>query len=123
MLTAEHGEFEVLIGVESAPPVRLHLSVKQLILDGSRWEADLGELAQDGYSLNSSWQCADAFRPGVQVHMDPEGWLVWSVLHEPQQVVDVARRLCLPDLETTNAVKRLHRDRLLVQVSETSKLT
>jgi hypothetical protein len=113
ILTAETGEFDVTVKPGATSPVALNLSVQQLILDGSRWEADVGELAQDGYRLNSTWQRRHVERALERVDLSQSAWLTWAALNIPSTIRDLGRRLCVPDIEAARAVKLLHLQRLI----------
>lgn len=104
-LTRESGTFEAV--VERAPfcPLAISMSVQQLILDGSRWAAEMSEHRQDGFYLESQMQRSD--------NVPAEGavgsleWLVWSVLDTPQKISRIAERVGLPDLDTLSTVRKL----------------
>ncbi|CAN5147623.1 hypothetical protein BH23CHL1_BH23CHL1_07430 [soil metagenome] len=105
LLTLEHGSFDVR--VERIPPCPLTVSipVQQLVLDGSRWEAEMTEYRLDGYDTTTLWSRAP--RPDPIISMSSIDWLIWAILEEQLIIGDVARRLCIPDLDATAAVRRL----------------
>ena len=107
LLTTDAGEFEVTIESGATPPVALSMSVQQLILDGSRWEAEVGELAQDGYRLNGAWRRCQVQPELGPVELGQGEWLTWAALHVPGTIREIGRRLCMPDLQAADAVKRL----------------
>lgn len=113
VLNIEHGDFEIAITSMPSVPVRVDVSVQQLVLDGSRWEADMTELTQAGYGIESSWQRRTPAAGSLRRELSQLDWLVWSMLREPMTVGEVARRICTPDLDTCHSVRRLHSDSLL----------
>ncbi|MFW6074436.1 MAG: hypothetical protein ACOC9Y_02505, partial [Chloroflexota bacterium] len=118
-LSSEDGEFHVEVGRETTPPdVRMDLSVQQLILDGSRWEADINELAQEGYSPESSWKRYGSLPANPNVELSPLDWLIWAELQMPKPVREVAALLCYPELETIDAVKSLYLKRVIDRAAD-----
>ena len=107
LLNREKGEFEVTIGRRPPPPLRMSLSTQQIILDASRWEAETEALTEEGYRSASTWR-RSAAPSDHNGHFTSTQWLVWAIASEPTSIGEVARRLCLPELATTTAVKRLH---------------
>lgn len=105
LLTAESGTFD--ISVERIPycPLAVTVSVQQLVLDGSRWEAEMAEHRQDGFGLQSIWKRASAFPASIE--MTSIEWLTWAILTESRSIQDAARRLCVPDIDVTAAVREL----------------
>lgn len=112
LLTSEQGSFDVRI--ERIPPCPLALSilVQQLVLDGSRWEAEMAEHRMDGFGTATIWARLNAPVPSFK--MSSVEWLTWAVLNEQRSIGDVARRLCVPDLHTAAAVRRLQANGVLV---------
>lgn len=104
-LTRDQGTFEVV--VERAPfcPLVVSLSVQQLILDGSRWEAEMSEHRQDGFYLESQFLRSDDIP--ISSAVSSLEWLIWCALDEPQKVARVAERVGLPDLDTLSTVRKL----------------
>jgi hypothetical protein len=110
VLNLEQGEFDVVVGRCPPAPVRLSLSVQQLILEGSRWEAEIEDLEREGFHLASVWRRGDVGHLTSGIRMANVDWLVWSALEQPASIADVARRACLPDLLTTTSIKRMSGD-------------
>jgi hypothetical protein len=113
VLTLEHGAFEVSAALSDPPPVGLSLSVQELILDGSRWEADMQELADDGFSIAGTWRRAarDPNLPGVE--LNSATWLIWAALGRPERIGAIADRVAMPDLDAVRAIKALHQSGLV----------
>lgn len=112
MLTQGNGSFQ--ISVERVPfcPLTVNIPVQQLVLDGSRWEAEMNEHRHDGFGLTSVWA-----RSGNELEggsLSTVEWLVWAILGEPQSISAISSRVCIPDLEATSAVRRLAEHRLLM---------
>jgi hypothetical protein len=107
LLNREQGEFEVTIGRCPPPPLRMSTSIQQIILDATRCEAETEALAEDGYLPASVWRRAP-FPAEHNGHFSSIQWLVWAVVIDPASIDDTSRRLCLPRLATTSAVKQLH---------------
>jgi hypothetical protein len=105
LLTLEQGSFDVR--VERIPPCPLTISVpvQQLVLDGSRWEAEMTEHRLDGFGTTTIWSRAE--QPDPYVKLSSIEWLTWAILEGPSSISDAARRLCIPDLDATIAVRRL----------------
>lgn len=108
VLGAEDGEFEITVDRIPPVPLGLDLSAQQLILDGSRWEADSAELAQEGYSLESAWVRNTDSSPRAGAELSQLDWLVLSALVAASTIGRVAAAICQPDLETADCVKSLH---------------
>lgn len=107
LLDIEDGEFDV--SVERIPPVPLglDLSVQQLILDGSRWQADSLELAQEGFGGESRWARCDDDDTSEGNEISQLDWLVLAALDEPRSLREIARMICYSDLDTAEALKSL----------------
>ena len=107
LLNHEQGEFEVNVGRCPPAPLRFSISIQQLILDGTRWEAEIEALGVEGYPAASVWRRAapsddhDGRLTGAQ-------WLVWALAQAPTSIAEMGRRLCLSNLSTAVAVKRLY---------------
>jgi Domain of unknown function (DUF4388) len=114
ILDLNDGEFEITVDRIPSVPLGLDLSVQQLILDGSRWEADSAVLAQEGYSTDSSWKRMDQQALSEATEISSTDWLVLSALADVQSIGRVGADICIPDLETADAIKSLHK-RGLVQ--------
>lgn len=121
LLSEEQGSFAIEVGRPEIPPdVHIDLSVQQLILDGSRWEADLNELSHEGYSVESEWRRYGTIPANPNVELSPLDWLIWAELAEPSTVDSLAERLCYPNLETVDAVKSLYLKRVIDRVEAVS---
>lgn len=105
LLTLEQGSFEGR--VERIPPCPLTVSVpvQQLVLEGSRWEAEMAEHRLDGFGTTTLWARAQSPEPAFK--MSSVEWLTWAILQEQSSIGDAARRVCIPDLAATTAVRRL----------------
>ena len=108
ILDEDSGEFRAVVDRIPPVPLSLDMTVQQLILDGSRWEADSSVLAREGYSVTSRWVRSKTGEIMDSVHLSPQDWLVLSILAEPHSIGDAAAGVCLPDLETAETVKSLH---------------
>jgi hypothetical protein len=108
VLGLEDGEFEITVDRIPPVPLGLDLSAQQLILDGSRWEADSAELAQEGYGLNSGWVRNITSNPQPGEELSQLDWLILSALVEASTIGRVAAAICQPDLDTADGVKSLH---------------
>jgi hypothetical protein len=106
LLSSEDGDFEIHIMRNPPAPLRLSIPINSMILDGSRWESEMEAAAQDGYQLDGVWQRSDGAADG-DVRLSGIEWMVWAALAKPSTISDVARRLCMPDLATIGAIKRL----------------
>jgi hypothetical protein len=106
LLSSEDGDFEIHIMRNPPAPLRLSIPINSMILDGSRWESEMEAAAQDGYQLDGVWQRSDGVVDG-DVRLSGIEWMVWAALAKPSTISDVARRLCMPDLATIGAIKRL----------------
>jgi hypothetical protein len=104
-LSEEQGSFE--ISVERIPicPLAVSLSVQQLVLDGSRWQSEMEEYEEDGFGLGTIFERRTEVSDRHTVsHVE---WLVWSILDRPQSIASIARRIGIPDLEATSAVRKM----------------
>jgi hypothetical protein len=110
VLNLDHGEFEIVVGRCPPAPVRLSISIQHLILEGSRWEAEIDDLTREGFRLDSSWQRGDLGGLISGVRIANVDWLVWSALERASTIAEIARRTCLPDLLTATAIKRMSAD-------------
>jgi hypothetical protein len=106
LLSSEDGDFEIHVMRNPPAQLRLSIPINSMILDGSRWESEMEAAAQDGYQLDGVWQRSNAVPTG-DIRLTGIEWLVWSALDEPRSIADLARRLCIPVLETIGAIKRL----------------
>lgn len=116
LLSLDSGEFEITIDRLPPVPLGLNISVQQIVLDGSRWEADMNELAREGYGRGTRWRRVVAEDHPTEAGLSQLDWLVWSILDEPQPISQVAARLCHPDIETVESVKRLNGEGILTRV-------
>lgn len=116
LLALEEGEFEITVDRLPPVPLGVNISVQQIVLDGSRWEADMSELAREGYGRNTRWGRVDPEIHPTEVGLSQLDWLVWSILDEPQTISQIAARLCHPDIETVESVKRLNGEGVLARV-------
>ncbi len=114
LLTLERGSFDVKIERIPPCPLRLSVPVQQLVLDGSRWEAEMAEHRLDGFGMETIWSRGES--PGQSFEMSAVEWLTWSLLNQPSNLSDVARRVCVPDLATADAVRRLHANGILTRL-------
>jgi len=115
LLSIEDGDFDIQVMRTPSAPLRLSIPINSMILDGSRWESEMEAAAQDGYPLDGRWQ-RTATLPNDDIRLSGIEWLVWSALAEPTSIADVARRLCIPDLETIGAIKRLRSLHLIHEI-------
>lgn len=105
LLNQESGSFEISVERVSFCPLSVNVPVQQLVLDGSRWEAEMAEHRHDGYGLSSTWaRQSDGPTGGSLSSVE---WLVWAILEEPKSISTIGSRVCVPDLEATSAVRRL----------------
>lgn len=109
ILDFDDGTFEIVIDRIPPVPLGLDMSVQQLILDGSRWEADSAELAQEGYSTGSEWKRVSQAAMSESQQISSRDWLILSALAERQSIGKVGADICVPDLETAEAIKSLHK--------------
>lgn len=118
LLSVAEGSFEVTVGRTPSPAIQLFVPVQQAILDGSRWESELEDLRAGGYALTNCWRRAptNSHRPDSGLTL-PE-WLIWSLLADPSNVQEAARRLCIPDLVASTAVRRLESVGLVLRMAE-----
>jgi hypothetical protein len=112
-LDATDGELELRIQPPPAAPIHLSVGIQELILDGSRAEADRVLMAKQGYSANSRWQRVTLGDAGSSPSLDRLDWLVWVALREPCSIAEAAARIQAPELDVGHAVHRLHRLGLL----------
>src|SRR5690606_16669635 len=104
-LTREQGTFEAVIERTPYSPLAVSMSVQQLVLDGSRWEAEMTEHRQDGFSIETRFERNDQIpAPGAVTSME---WLVWSILDTPQKAGCIAERVGIPDLDTLTTARKL----------------
>ena len=108
ILDRETGDFEVVVDRIPAVPVRLDLSAQQLILDGSRWEADFSELAKEGYDADSTWQRIGRREMASGGEFSSLEWLVLSAFATPSTIGRAAQDICIPDFDTAETVRALH---------------
>lgn len=113
LLNEEDGAFEITVERCPPAPLKVSASIQQLILEGSRWEAESDALRSEGYHPDGSWQ-----RLPERIHDPASGiehasWLVWAALGSRATIADVAARIGVPDLVAASAVKELHRTGLL----------
>jgi hypothetical protein len=109
LLNCEHGAFEVTIGRCPPPALRMSVSIQQIILDATRWEAETEALHDEGYRSDSRWERSAAHAAATNMgQFSGTQWLIWAIATEPTSIGEASRRLCLPELATTSAVKRLH---------------
>jgi hypothetical protein len=109
ILDLENGDFEIVIGRIPPIPLSLDLSVQQLILDGSRWQADSAGLAQEGFGVRSRWARALDDESAQDLELSQRDWLILSALTETRSLGDVASMICQSDLDTAEAMKGLYR--------------
>jgi hypothetical protein len=60
----------------------------------------------DGFGPTSAWTRLETPEPASMI--SSIDWLVWAILEEAHSLRELARRLCVPELEATSAVRRLH---------------
>ena len=106
LLSVEEGDFEIQVFRNPPAPLRLSIPINSMILDGSRWESEMEAAVQDGYQLDGLWQRIPE-PPGQPVRLSSLEWIVLAIMSEPISIADVARRLCVTDLATIGAIKRL----------------
>lgn len=107
LLSVEEGDFEIQVFRNPPAPLRVSIPINSMILDGSRWESEMEAAAQDGYQLESRWRRVNEASPSQPIRLSGLEWIVWAIMTEPTSIADVARRLCVPDLATIGAIKRL----------------
>jgi hypothetical protein len=107
LLSIEEGDFEIQVLRNPPAPLRLSIPINSMILDGSRWESEMEAAAQEGFQLDGRWQRSTHAAPDDPVRLSGLEWMVWAIITEPQTIGDIARRLCVPDLETIGAIKQL----------------
>lgn len=115
LLNASRGSFEIEIERVPFCPLALSVSVQQLVLDGSRWEAEMAEYRLDGFGLSTAWQRTE--QAPKECAMSLPDWLVWAALETPGTISRTAARVCIPDLDATAAIRRLADAGFLCQVS------
>jgi hypothetical protein len=109
LLNSEHGDFEVMIGRCPPPALRISTSIQQIILDATRWEAETEALHAEGYRSDSRWErSATHATASNNGQFSGTQWLIWAIATAPTSISEASSRLCLPELATTTAVKRLH---------------
>ena len=108
LLTVESGEFDVVVGRCPPAPLRISYPINSLILDGSRWESEMEAAQIEGYTVESLWQRDSPSSNGNGITFTSLDWVVWTIMTEPQPIAAASRRLGVPDLEATSAVRRLH---------------
>lgn len=114
LLTAESGTFDITVERILYCPLSVTVSVQQLVLDGSRWEAEMAEHRHDGFGLQTVWKRVSAFPSTIE--MTSVEWLTWAMLAESCSIQDAARRLCVPDIDVTAAVRELQSHGVLEMV-------
>ncbi len=107
LLSVEEGDFEIQILRNPPAPLRVSIPINSMILDGSRWESEMEAAALEGYDLDGVWRRTPGMVPPEPVRFSGLEWLVWAILTEPMKIGDIARRLCIPDLETIGVIRRL----------------
>ncbi len=107
LLSIEEGDFEIQILRNPPSPLRFSIPINSMILDGSRWESEMEAAAQEGYQLDGQWRRSSGSFPAAQVRLNGLEWMVWAIVTQPLAIRDIARRLCVPDLETITSIKRL----------------
>jgi hypothetical protein len=113
ILNSDDGEFEVRVGPCPPAPLRFSLPVNSLILDGSRWESEIEAAEQAGLSVETAWQ-RNSELPHASTSLDAQQWMIWAALTTPRTIANLARSLCLPNLPTISAVRRLRQLELVV---------
>ena len=106
LLSVEDGDFEIQILRNPPAPLRVSIPINSMILDGSRWESEMEAASQDGYQLDGQWS-RTVGPPASSLTLSSLEWMVWAIIKEPASIADIARRLCVPDLATISAIKRL----------------
>jgi hypothetical protein len=107
LLSAEEGDFEIQVLRNPPAPLRLSIPINSMILDGSRWESEMEAASQEGYPLESRWRRADHPTPKTTLELSGVEWMVWAMLTAPRSIAEIAQLLCMPDLATIGAIKRL----------------
>lgn len=107
LLSEDEGEFEVEVLRCPPAPLRLSIPINSLILDGSRWESEMEAAKLDGFRLDSTWQRAAVDNYDAATRLSGPEWLVWASIAAPGRIADIAARLCIPDLMTIGAIRRL----------------
>ena len=107
LLSIEEGEVEIHVLRNPPAPLRLSIPINSMILDGSRWESEMEAASQEGFQLDGRWQRGSAPSTHDPLRLTTLEWLVWSIMSEPISISEIARRLCVPDLMTIGAIKRL----------------
>ena len=64
-------------------------------------------LAQDGYRLNGAWRRCQIQPDLGRIELGQSEWLTWAAMHAPSTIRQLGRRLCMPDLQVADAIKRL----------------
>lgn len=107
LLSVEEGDFEIQILRNPPAPLRVSIPINSMILDGSRWESEMEAATQEGYQLDGRWCRSTGQNPELPLRLTGLEWMVWAIMTEPVSIADIARRLCIPDLATIGAIKRL----------------
>lgn len=107
LLSVEEGDFEIQILRNPPAPLRVSIPINSMILDGSRWESEMEAAAQDGYHLDGRWQRASGPPQELPLRLSGVEWMVWAIVTKPLSIAEIARRLCVPDLATIGAIRRL----------------
>jgi hypothetical protein len=107
LLSAEDGDFEIQVLRNPPAPLRLSIPINSMILDGSRWESEMEAASMEGYPLDSEWKRSDRTDVTATLQLSGVEWMAWAMLSEPMTIAEIARRLCVPDLETIGAIRRL----------------
>ena len=106
LLSVEEGDFEIQVFRNPPAPLRVSIPINSMILDGSRWESEMEAAALEGFHLDGAWRrTATVFSEPLR--LSSLEWMVWAIMTEPVSIGDIARRLCMPDLDTIGAIRRL----------------
>ncbi|MEX1158718.1 MAG: DUF4388 domain-containing protein [Thermomicrobiales bacterium] len=106
LLSVEDGDFEIQVFRNPPAPLRVSIPINSMILDGSRWESEMEAAALEGFQLDGIWRRAEK-RISEPLRLSGLEWIVWALMTEPISIAEIARRLCVPDLNTIGAIKRL----------------
>lgn len=115
MLNEDDGAFEITVERCPPAPLRVSVTVQQLILDSSRWEAESERLRADGYHLDGTWRRIEPPTDVEVQELGQPGWMLWHIMRERMTIADAAQRLAIPDLTAATAVRRLHAAGLLTR--------
>jgi hypothetical protein len=107
LLSVEEGEFEIQILRNPPAPLRVSIPINSMILDGSRWESEMEAATLEGYQLDGCWRRTAGGSPTSPIRLSGLEWMVWAITTAPVSIAEIARRLCVPDLDTIGAIKRL----------------